>query len=214
MYSFLCSKSGCGKYYQCNTESLVDANRWFCDDCTILENKMTKKKDISDYETHIQKTFNGNTDIVDDRANKWSKDPIPLGNGGGPFYSDKAVDPKQACAAKKMTFDAIPITLKLLASEGAASGAEKYGVYNWLSLPDNTMSLMTYINAVERHLTLFKAGQDRTSDTDIHNLDSIIVGLAVVRDAMLFNKVRDDRVKLSEENLVILEKIINKETKL
>lgn len=123
----------------------------------------------------------------------------------------KPVDPKQACATKKMTFDSITTTLQLIVSAAAQSGADKYGKWNWLALEDGTMSVMTYINAVQRHLTLYQAGQDYTSDTGIHNLDSIICGLSVVRDAMLFGKVRDDRVKLSDKQIEILEKIINKE---
>lgn len=121
------------------------------------------------------------------------------------------IDPKQACAVKKLTFNSVPITLRVLAAPANQSGADKYGIWNWLKLPDGSMSLNTYINALERHLTLFRAGQDFTSDTGIHNLDSMIAGLAVVRDAMIFGKVLDDREKLSEEQIVILEKLINKE---
>lgn len=123
----------------------------------------------------------------------------------------KHVDPKQSQAIKKMTFDSIATTLMLIVSDAAKSGSDKYGIKNWLNLEDGTMSLMTYLNAVQRHWILFNAGQDRTSDTNIHNLDAIICGLSVVRDAMLFGKVNDDRVKLSPEQIVILEKIINKE---
>lgn len=125
--------------------------------------------------------------------------------------TNKPVDPKQSCGAKKMTFDSITATLNLIVSAAAQSGADKYGPWNWLQLEDETMSVMTYVNAVQRHLTLFKAGQDYTSDTGIHNLDSIICGLSVVRDAMLFGKVKDDRTKMSPEQIEILEKIINKE---
>ncbi len=121
------------------------------------------------------------------------------------------VDPKQACGQKKMTFNSITSTLNLIVSAAAQSGADKYGVWNWLELEDGEMSIMTYLNAVQRHLTLYKAGQDYTSDTGIHNLDAIICGLSVVRDAMLFGKVGDDRVKMSPEQIETLEKIINKE---
>lgn len=124
---------------------------------------------------------------------------------------DTTIDPKQACASKKITFDAVPITLKILAAPASQSGADKYGLWNWLKLPDGSMSLTTYLNALDRHLILFRAGQDYTSDTHIHNLDSMIAGLAVVRDAIIFNKVADDRTKLSEEQISILEKLINKE---
>lgn len=122
---------------------------------------------------------------------------------------EKPVDPKQACAVKKMTFDAVPISLLLHAQPGNKNGADKYGVYNWLKLEDGSMSINTYLNALQRHLILFRAGQDDTSDTGINNLDSMISGLAVLRDAMLFNKVCDDRVKLSKEQIEILEALMN-----
>jgi hypothetical protein len=125
----------------------------------------------------------------------------------------KPVDPKQAQAIKKVTFNSIATTLLLITAPAADSGADKYEIWNWLKLEDGTMSLNTYLNAVQRHLILYRAGQDRTSDTNIHNLDSIICGLSVVRDAMLFGKIKDDRVKLSEDQIIILEKIINKEIK-
>jgi hypothetical protein len=123
----------------------------------------------------------------------------------------KSVDPKQSQAVKKMNFTAVPISLLLHAQPGNQNGADKYGVYNWLKLEDESMSMNTYLNALQRHLLLFRAGQDNTSDTHIHNLDSMISGLAVLRDAMLFNKVKDDRVKLSEEQIITLEKLLNNE---
>jgi len=123
--------------------------------------------------------------------------------------SYSAVDPKQSQATKKMQFDAVPVSLLLHAQPGNQNGADKYGVYNWLTLGDGAMSMSTYLNALQRHLLLFRAGQDVTSDTGIHNLDSMISGLAVLRDAMLFNKVNDDRVKLSPEQITILESKIN-----
>lgn len=121
------------------------------------------------------------------------------------------IDPKQSQAIKKMNFDAVPVSLLLHAQPGNQNGADKYGLLNWLKLEDGSMSMNTYLNALQRHLLLFRAGQDYTSDTNIHNLDSMISGLAVLRDAMLFNKVKDDRTKLSEEQITILEKKLNNE---
>lgn len=121
----------------------------------------------------------------------------------------KSIDPKQSQGAKKVNFDPVPITLLALAAKGNQNGADKYGIYNWLELEDGTMSLNTYINATLRHILLFKAGQDKASDSDIHHLDHILAGLSVVRDAMIFNKVNDDRVKLSPEQIEIFEKLIN-----
>lgn len=127
----------------------------------------------------------------------------------GCISADEPVDPKQAQAVKKMCFEAVPISLLVRAQPGNQNGADKYGIWNWLKLPDGSMSMNTYLNALQRHLLLFRAGQDYTSDTDIHNLDSMISGLGVLRDAMMFNKVNDDRVKLSDEQIKILEKYIN-----
>lgn len=121
-----------------------------------------------------------------------------------------SVDPKQVHAIKKVTFDSVPITLDILATYGADSGASKYGQYNWLQLEDGSMSLMTYLNAIKRHWILFRAGQDTASDSGIHHLDHLIAGLAVVRDAMIFGKVHDDRVKLTNSQIETLEALINR----
>lgn len=119
-----------------------------------------------------------------------------------------AVDPKQAAGNSKMGFDAIPITLMIQASKTAQNGADKYGMWNWLELDNETMSLSTYLNAIQRHLLLYKAGQDNASDSGLHHLEHILIGVGVVRDAMLFGKVKDDRIKLSKEQLEVLENLI------
>ena len=149
-----------------------------------------------------------NSPIVEDNFDKYPPSLTQADTSTDEFK--QSIDPKQSCADKKLTFDSVPITLKILASPANQSGADKYGVYNWLQLEDNSMSMSTYLNALERHLTLFRAGQDYTSDTNVHNLDSMIAGLAVLRDAMIFNKVKDDRTKLSPEQIIILENLINK----
>jgi hypothetical protein len=119
------------------------------------------------------------------------------------------IDPKEALASKKMNFDSIPITATLHLSKGNQHGADKYGTYNWLELPDNSMSLMTYINAIHRHWLLLKAGQDLTSDGQVHHLAAIMAGCAVALDAITFGKVKDDRIKLTKEQLKTLEEMIN-----
>lgn len=119
------------------------------------------------------------------------------------------VDPKQSQAIKKKQFDNIPLTVLLLLSEPCQNGADKYGPHNWLKLEDGSMSLQTYLNALQRHLILFKAGQDEASDSGIHHLDHMMAGLAIVRDAMLHGKVDDDRIKLSDEQIETLERLMN-----
>ncbi len=127
------------------------------------------------------------------------------------IYVARAVDPKQSQAVKKMCFDNVAISLLCNAVPGADSGAEKYGCWNWNQLEDGSMSLNTYLNALQRHLLLYRSGQDYASDTGVHNLKSMLTGLGVVLDAILFGKIKDDRVKLSAAQIETLEKLINKE---
>lgn len=123
-----------------------------------------------------------------------------------------SIDPKVSQANKKVSFNAIPLTILPLIAQANQDGADKYGKYNWLELPDDSMVLSTYINAMERHLLLLKAGQDFTSDgSHVHHLAAIIAGAAVALDALVFGKLKDDRVKLSPEQLEIFEKLINKQ---
>lgn len=122
----------------------------------------------------------------------------------------KSVDPKEGQASKKLCFDSVPATALCHLEEACRCGADKYGPQNWLNLEDGTMSVLTYVNAIQRHLMLFRAGQDNASDSGIHHLKHIMAGCAVALDAMEFGKVSDDRIKLSEEQIVQLEKLIVK----
>lgn len=134
-----------------------------------------------------------------------------MDNFGYKAHEYRAIDPKQSHGSEKLSFDNVPISLLLHAVPGANNGANKYKPWNWLQLPDGEMSLKTYLNAIQRHLLLYRAGQDVASDSGVHHLDHIIAGLAVLRDAQLFGKVADDRIKLSEEQLQTLENKINGE---
>lgn len=119
-----------------------------------------------------------------------------------------SIDPKQSVGLKKQGFEALPPTAVLLLAKACQNGADKYGALNWLNLDDGTMSVQTYINAIERHWLLFKAGEDAANDSGVHHLDHIMAGCAVIRDAMIFGKVSDDRFKLSDEQLQTLKQLI------
>jgi hypothetical protein len=119
-----------------------------------------------------------------------------------------SIDPKQGAGQKKQGFEALPHTAVMLLAKACQNGADKYGPLNWLDLDDGTMSTQTYINAIERHWLLFKAGEDIASDSLVHHLDHIMAGCAVFRDAMLLGKVNDDRIKLTDEQLKVLKQLI------
>lgn len=180
---------------------------YYDDDASIQEYD-TWQKDVTDNNIKLG-LCSPNTGCVDCSIayDREIREEIIAGGGVG----IPPVDPKQATGSKKMGFDNVPISLLLHATPGANDGAKKYKPWNWLKLEDGTMSLKTYLNALQRHLLLFRAGQDFTSDTNVHNLDSMIAGLAVLRDAQLFGKVVDDRIKLSSEQIKILEELLNNE---
>jgi hypothetical protein len=71
-------------------------------------------------------------------------------------------------------------------------GALKYGPFNWR---DDPVSISTYLDAVKRHIDLYKAGQQQASDTGIHHLAHAMTCLSIVIDAEYHGTLIDDRFK-------------------
>lgn len=120
-------------------------------------------------------------------------------------------DPKAHAGAKKITMTNIPLTMLPLVSIPMNDGAkpDKYGKYNWLSQPDNSMDMMVYLNGILRHILLCMAGQDYTSDSGVAHFTAIAAGASVASDAIFFGKMHDNRIKLTPEQLEKYEKLIN-----
>lgn len=168
-------------------------------------NAFLKKGDMSKSGEALRNVALGQEDIIcSDEFGEALKRGEPL------WIVKNPADPKEGQASKKLCFDSVPSTALCNLAEACQSGADKYGPHNWLNLEDGTMSMLTYINAIQRHLILLRAGQDNASDSGIHHLKHIMAGCAVALDAMEFGKVSDDRIKLSEEQIVQLEKLIVK----
>jgi hypothetical protein len=124
----------------------------------------------------------------------------------------KSVDPKKLAGAKKLDLSTVPLSTLVLLANPMGNGAGKYGKYNWLE-GDKKLDMMTYINANLRHMILFMAGQDVASDSGVHHLDHAMASLAVLRDAMLANKVNDNRITYDKETLNRLESLIDPQFK-
>ena len=123
----------------------------------------------------------------------------------------KLIDPKALQGNKKVTLTNVPLTLLPLMAKPMNDGKDKYGKYNWLECKDGKLDNLTYINAALRHMLLYLAGQDVTSDSGAHHLDAVVAGLSILRDAEMFDKVTDSRIKLSNDNLEKYERLINQE---
>jgi hypothetical protein len=69
-------------------------------------------------------------------------------------------------------------------------GALKYGPFNWR---DDPVTMSTYLDAAISHINKFRAGQDRATDTDIHELGHAMTCLSIVIDAQAYGTITDDR---------------------
>jgi hypothetical protein len=101
-------------------------------------------------------------------------------------------NPKDLVGAKKAPLRFVPPALVIGAAEAMAIGAEKYGPYNWRDQP---VSLMTYIEAIDRHLMAFRDGEDIATDSGVHHVRHAVAGMAIILDAMANDVLIDDRPK-------------------
>lgn len=124
-----------------------------------------------------------------------------IGCGCGKCPADGAVppevstNPKKAQGMKKPPLHLVPASAIVEMSQAFADGAQKYGPFNWRIDPVDTT---TYIAAAQRHLALFFNGQDRTSDTNVHNLAAVMACCAILLDASASGTVIDDRPPAQE----------------
>lgn len=118
-------------------------------------------------------------------------------------------DPKAHVGNKKLTMTNVALTMVPCTSYPMNTGVVKYGKFNWLAQPKNSMDPMVYMNGLMRHYHLWMAGQDLTSDTGVNHIDAMMAGLSVLRDAWIFGRMKDNRIKLSPEDMEIYEQLIN-----
>lgn len=69
-------------------------------------------------------------------------------------------------------------------------GALKYGPFNWR---DDPVTMSTYLDAAISHINKFRAGLNRASDTDIHELGHAMTCLSIIIDAQAYGTITDDR---------------------
>lgn len=105
-------------------------------------------------------------------------------------------NPKTIAGSYKTPMSYIPAAVVANVNLALKSGADKYGVKNWL---DKKVPVRTYIDAAHRHLGLwFEGGQECADDSGVHHLAHAIAGLCVIYDAMLHDMMIDDRPESSQ----------------
>lgn len=99
-------------------------------------------------------------------------------------------NPKSAQGAKKYDLMYLPLPAKIEVCRALEDGAKKYGKANWRL---TGVSASVYLNAAMRHIDQFNEGQERASDSDVHNLGHAMACLAIIIDAAANGKLIDDR---------------------
>lgn len=115
--------------------------------------------------------------------------PVFDGNGKEEGAT-KASNPKDVVGSRKLSLSCVPWTLVVCAAKALLEGLLKYGRFNWRMCG---VRGSVYLDALKRHIAKYENGQDVDPKTLVHHLDSAIGCLAIMRDAMLYNKFEDDR---------------------
>lgn len=100
------------------------------------------------------------------------------------------MNPKDLVGAKKAPLRYVPPALMLAAARAMENGAIKYGPFNWREQP---VEVVTYVEAVLRHLFAFLDGQDLAEDSGLPHIDHAIAGLGIITDARALGTLIDNR---------------------
>lgn len=100
------------------------------------------------------------------------------------------MNPKDLVGARKAPLALVPPALVIWAAPAAKNGADKYGPFNWREHP---VEVMTYIEAMQRHLAAFVDGQNEAEDTHIHHLSHVAAGLGILCDSISLGIAIDNR---------------------
>jgi hypothetical protein len=102
----------------------------------------------------------------------------------------KPTNPKDAIGSTKIGTTAVPDVVKFFTSLGNLEGLLKYGTANW-SFAGVRCSI--YLDALDRHLAKFKAGEWCDPKTKVPHLSSALACLGIILDAHVRGMITDDR---------------------
>lgn len=100
------------------------------------------------------------------------------------------MNPKDTVGAKKAPTRFVPQALVLEAAAVMATGAVKYGPFNWREQP---VSAVTYAEAIQRHLSAWVEGQDNAEDSGLNHIAHIAASCGILLDAAANGTLLDDR---------------------
>jgi hypothetical protein len=105
--------------------------------------------------------------------------------------SVKEANPKDAVGVRKWRqFTTVPMTVISELGVAMLEGARKYGRHNYRVAGVRSS---IYVDAAMGHLMQYWEGEDIDADSGLHHVVKAMASLAVLRDAMIQEKLTDDR---------------------
>jgi len=102
----------------------------------------------------------------------------------------KDTNPKDAIGIKKAPLSTVPCAVLMELGVGMLEGACKYSRHNYRVAG---VRGSVYYDATMRHLMSWWEGEDLDPDSGLSHITKAIASLVVLRDAMINNKMTDDR---------------------
>lgn len=104
--------------------------------------------------------------------------------------SSKETNPKDAVGVKKVPFSTVPSEVMAEIGLAMMEGARKYGRHNYRAVG---VRASVYYDALFRHITAWWEGEDIDPDSGLNHVTKALSTLTVLRDAMINDKLTDDR---------------------
>jgi len=102
----------------------------------------------------------------------------------------KESNPKDAVGIEKTPFSTLPFPVIAELGVALLEGALKYGRHNYRAIG---VRASVYVDATLRHVGSFWEGENVDPDSGLSHVTKAIASLVVLRDAMIRNKMVDDR---------------------
>jgi hypothetical protein len=107
-----------------------------------------------------------------------------------PASNMKPTNPKDAIGIRKVNLSCVPAGVMLETAVALMEGAAKYGRHNYRGVG---VRASVYYDAAAGHLMDWWEGDDIDADSGLSHVTKAIASLVVLRDAMLQEKLTDDR---------------------
>lgn len=111
----------------------------------------------------------------------------------------KPTNPKDVVGIRKAPMSTVSAPVMAEVGVAMLEGATKYGRHNYRAVG---VRASVYYDATMRHLMAWWEGEDLDPDSGIHHVSKAIASLVVLRDAMLRDKLADDRPPVTKSGWV------------